>query len=353
MRTSALPVSESRFRNSNERIVGANGDINAGSRKELMNRLIEIASMIQNGEAISEDGEIVDKRAAAAERANTIREAMHDSEQWAELGAAIAFDIERRLEREGFMRSIMIRGEVAEGSIARIRVKERNVIAIRTRGVAQVYPQYNRETYITADEFYVTATPRVELLELHQGSGDILEEKYFQGLEQIFVQEDRTVVKGLRAADGVYNDLTYFNGTWSQTVLQAVKQKVEEWHIPATTCLVAIDLLSDVNAGSNFSTWFDPISKWEIVKNGRIGSVLGLSFITDGYREPNLKVLDPGEFVVCGAPEFLGGYTDRGPVTSVPVDEMEKSVPARGWTMNEIISITMGNAKAVARGKRS
>lgn len=348
-----LPATEARFRKSSERIVGNNGEINAGSKKELLNRLVEIASMVEGGDVITDEGSVVSKAEVAAERAQILNEAYHDDKAWAELGSAIAYDIDTRLEREGFMRSVLMRGEVNEGSIARIRVKERYVTAIVSRGVAQVYPQYNRDRYIIAEEFYVTSTPRVEVIELHQGSGDILEEKYFQGLEAIFVGEDRTLTKQLRAADGIYNDLTYFNGVWSQTTLQAVKQKVEEWHIPATTCLVAIDLLSDVNAGTNFSTWFDPISKWEIVKTGRIGSVLGLSLITDGYREPNLKVLDAGEFIICGSPEYIGGYTDRGPVNSMPLDEFEKHVPAKGWSMHEVISMTVGNAKAIARGKRS
>lgn len=353
MRTSALPVTEGRFRNSNERVIGNNGEINAGSRKEILNRFVELASMIANGELINEDGDVVDKRKAKAERANVIREAFEDSKEWAELGSAIAYDVDTRLEREGFMRTILNRGDIVEGAIPRIRVKERYVTSIVSRGIAQVYPQYVRDRYVLAEEFYVTATPRVEIIELHQGSGDILEERYFQGLEQIFVGEDRTLLKMLRAADGIYNDITYFSGTFSQTTLQSVKQKVDSWRIPATTTLIAIDLLSDVNAGTNFSTWFDPISKWEIVKTGRIGNLLGMSLVTDGYREPNLRVLDDGEFIITGSPEFIGGYTDRGPVNSIPVDEMDKSIPARGWTMREVISMTVANAKAVARGKRS
>lgn len=353
MRISANPVTDARFRKSSERIVGLNGEINAGDKKELTQRLLEIASMIEGGEVITDEGAVTSRKELASERASVLREAFHDEVAWAELGSAIAYDVDTRLEREGFMRTLLARGEVAEGSIPRIRVKERFVTAIVSRGVAQVYPQYNRDRYINAEEFYITATPRVELIELHQGAGDVLEEKYFQGLEAIFVGEDRTLTKQLRAADGIYNDLTYFSGAWSQSVLQSVKQKVDEWHIPATSCLVAIDLLSDVNAGTNFSTWFDPISKWEIVKTGRIGNLLGMSLITDGYREPNLKVLDTGEFIITGSPEFLGGYTDRGPVNSVSIDEFEKHIPARGWSMNEIISMTVANAKAVARGKRS
>jgi len=347
------PVLESRFRGSNDMIVGRNGEINAGSKQELMNRLIEIAGMIQDGEVFDDDGRRHDRSALRAERASAIREAIHDSKEWAELGSAIAADIDVRLEREGFMRTVFFRGDVQEGSVPRVRIKERHVTAVRSRGVGMIYPQYVRDTYLFAEEFYVTATPRVELIEIHQGNSDVLEEKYFQGLEQIFVQEDKHVTGMMRTADGIYNDVTYFNGTWSQTNLVAVKENVDRWRIPATTCIAAIDLINDAIGGSNFSQWFDPVTKWEIIKTGRIGNLLGMSIITDGYRDRNLQVLERGEFFVCGSPEFLGAYTDRGPVNATPIDEYEKFVPARGWSLNEVISATLGNAKAVARGKRN
>lgn len=347
------PVTESRFKNSRDMIVGRNGEINAGNKQELMGRLVEIAELIQSGELINEDGQAMDRGQIQAERANAIREAMNDPRDWAELGSAIAAEIDERLEREGFMRSIFFRGDVAEGAVPRVRIKERNVMAVRSRGVGQIYPQYVRDTYVFAEEFYVTSTPRVELIEIHQGNADVLEEKYFQGMEQIFVEEDRHIVKMLRNADGMYNDVTYFSGTWSQVNLVSVKENVDRWRTPATTCLVAIDLVSDALGGTNFSTWFDPITRWETIKTGRLGNLLGMNFITDGYRGPNLQVLEKGEYIVCGAPEYLGSYTDRGPVNAIPIDEFEKSIPARGWTMNEIISATLGNTKAVARGKRT
>lgn len=349
----ATPVVESRFRNSSDMIVGRNGEINAGSKQELMTRLVEIAGMIQDGEVFDNDGNSQDRDSLRAERASAIREAINDPKEWAELGSALAAEIDERLEREGFMRSVLFRGDVQEGAVPRVRIKERHVTAIRSRGVGMIYPQYVRDSYLFAEEFYVTSTPRVELIEIHQGNSDVLEEKYFQGMEQIFVQEDRHVINMMRTADGIANDVTYFNGTWSQSNLVAVKENVDRWRIPATTCIASIDLINDAIGGSSFSSWFDPITKWEIIKTGRIGNLLGMSIITDGYRDKNLQVLDRGEFIICGAPEFLGAYTDRGPVNATPIDEFEKFVPARGWSLNEVISATIGNAKAIARGKRN
>lgn len=351
----ALPVSQARFTNSSERMLSNSGDINAGSNRELVQRMLEIAARMHTGELVALEEAPVDTRKQAAERASAVRSAYSDktTNAWAELAAAISNDISLRLEREGFMRTVLDRGTVEEGSIPRIRVRQKNVRAVVSRGPVQVYPQYLRDSYQNLDEFYITAQPRVEEIDLRQSSGDILEDKYFEALEAIWAKEDQTLLKMLRTADGIYNPVTYFSGALTPTVVQTVKHNVDRWRIPLANMIISLDLLNDLSTGSAFGTWFDPISKWEIVQTGRIGTILGLQMLTDGYREPSLQVLEDGEFFVLGTPEFLGGYTDRGPVESRAVDEFEKWVPARGWSMWEIISMAVANAKAVARGKRT
>jgi hypothetical protein len=358
MRSNALlPVSQARFAGSQERMLSADGHINAGSTQELAKRMLEMASAMSRGELVASETaatSIVDQRALAAERAAALREAYHDKTgvQWAELGASFSNNISLRLDREGFMRNVLDRGTVEDGGIPRIRVRQRNVKGIMSRGPVQVYPQYLRDSYQNLDEFYITAQPRIEEIDLVQGSGDILEDKYFEGLEAIWAAEDRTLIKMLRSADSIYNPVTYFAGALTPTAIQTVKYNVERWKIPLSNMIIALDLLNDLVAGTTFSSWFDPISKWEIVQTGRIGTLLGMSMLTDGYREPTLRVLNDGEFLVLGTPEYLGGYTDRGPVESRAVDQFDQWVPARGWSMWEILSMGVSNAKAIARGSR-
>lgn len=353
MRTSVLPVTAARFNGSKDLMIGQDGHINAGSIAELAARMQEISNGIKNGTlAINEESAIAE--ATPAERAAALKEAFYDESglRWAEMGSAISFNVSQYVERDGFMRQVLSRGIVEDGSIPRVRVRERNVKAVISRGPVQVYSQYVRDSYQNLDEFYITANPRVEEIDLRQGAGDILEDKYFESLEAIFVQEDRTLVKMLRSCDNIYNPVTYFNTSLTPTALQTVKYNVDRWRIPVSNILTSLDLLNDLAVGSAFGTWFDPISKWEIVQTGRIGTLLGRTLLTDGYRETGLRVLNDGEFFVLGLPEFLGGYTDRGPVESRPVDEFEKAIPARGWTVREILAMGVANAKAVAHGVR-
>lgn len=354
MRTSSqmLPVTQARFKGSNDRIIGQDGNINAGSLVELAARMVEISQGIKNGTlAVSEEHTV--NRELASERKESLRAAYDSTDgSWAEMGSAISNSINTRVEREGFMRQVLSRGNVEEGAVPRVRIRQKNVRAVVSRGPVQVYPQYVRDNYMMLEEFYVTSNPRVEEIDLRQGSGDILEDKYFEGLEAIWAVEDRTLTKMFRTADNIYNPVTYFSSSLTPTALQTVKYNVDRFRIPVENIIIALDLLNDLAVGNAFGQWFDPITQWEVVRTGRIGTLLGLTLLTDGYREPTLRVLNDGEFFVLGTPEFLGGYTDRGPIESRPADDFDKAIPARGWTLREIISMGVGNAKAIAHGVR-
>lgn len=352
MRIRRNHVTETRFRGSNEFIVGANNEINAGSKQELAARLVELAAQIANGNVAPLTNEEV---ASASERRQVFTEAFYDrsTSAWAELGASISGEITTRVEREGFMRTILERYDLQQGNLPRIRIREPNVKAVMCRGVAQTFAQYVRDKYITADEFHISANPHVDTIELNQGSGDILEDKYFEGLESILVQEDRTVKALMDTTVGIYNDITYFASGLTPAVLGATKTSLEQWRLPASNFLFAIDLLNDISFGTNFSTYFDPVSKYEIVMTGRLGRLFGMNLITDGYREPTLQVLGVGEYYITTEASLLGGYTDRGPVVSTPSDQAGQGIQARGWFMNEIMSAALGNAKGIVKAKRA
>lgn len=351
LQSSARHITEANFRGSNEKIVGRDGNINAGSTQEVMQRLVEIASMIGNGEMFTDVSHAITPDQERSSR-EIIEEAYHDPNKWAEIGAGLAGEVQERMLRDGFMRTFLQRGDVEEGNKPRIRVRTPNVQAVLSRGIAMHWPQFVRDKIIEVDEIEVNATPEVNILEMHQNSGDILEDKYYEAMEAIFAGEDRLLLGMMRTATGIYNPPTYFSGAFTPAVLQGLRQAVTDWVLPVEFLLIANDLISDLLVGNEFSTWFDPITKWEIVQTGRLGSILGLSIITDGYREPVLKVLEQGEAFVTSSPLFNGVYTDRGPVISTPIDGLQQNRNTKGWNLYEIISATFANAKAVATAKK-
>ena len=353
LKSSARHITETNGQNSMQKFVGANGEINASSQQDLLAKLLELSNMVANGQVFTDCSELnTPDLSGGMETAAVLEEAFHDGEALQELGNGLAAELNERMLREGFMRNLLSRGEVAEGSIVRVRVRTPNVRAVVSQGVGLVYPQFVRDRFVQVNEFEVSANPRINELDMHQGSGDILEDKFSESQEAIMVGEDRTLHSMMSAASGIYNTPIYFAGAFTPTIARGLIQNVSDWQLPATTLLFPQDIMSDMLVGTAFSTWFDPISKYEIVQTGNIGTLLGMSLLTDSYREPTLKVLSPGEVFCTAAPQFLGSYTDRGPVRAEPVNSYPDGAAARGWFMYEHISCLVANAKAVSRGQK-
>jgi hypothetical protein len=116
---------------------------------------------------------------------------------------------------------------------------------------------------------------------------------------------------------------------------------------------MASDSWEDVVSNTAFGAWFDPVSQYEIVTTGYLGTLLGLRLTTDAYREPQLRVLNQGDLYIISTPEFHGAYTDRGPVQSKETDGTDDGVVSRGWLFWEIMSMTVHNGKSIVKGVRS
>lgn len=349
-------VTEANRFGSLSKFVGANNEINATDRRDLLKAFAELSAGIASGALFTDVSERTapTSREVAAENRRLLVDAYHDRDttQWAEIGSGLAAELSARMEREGFMRTLLSRAEVAQGADPRIRVRTPNVRAVISKGVGANYAQYVRDKYIVLDEFTVSSNPRVLDLDLQRGSADILEDKFYEAQEQINVVEDRVVYSQFKDSVGLHNDATYFTGNFTPTLLQAARYSVSRWKLPVSNFLFAADILNDFIVGNEFASYYDPISKLDIIQTGTIGSMYGTSFTTDGFREPNLRVLADGEGFMLSSPEFVGAYTDRGPVQSNPVDSYADGVPARGWYMFEHISAAVANAKAVSMIKR-
>ena len=350
--TPVLLPTEARFKGSNDRIVGRDGNINAGNKQELMHRLLEIAEMVGKGELTKTISE--DRRDTVRARREMVRSAYYDESgrQWAELGSAVAAELAEVGEREGFARNLLHRVDVAQGSFPVIDVKQTNVTAVIASSPASIYAQFLKNKKLMPPEFDIVANLLVDERELAQGPSDILEQKFIEGQQQIQVKEDQVWKLAVDATIGAINgnQQQIFGGPFTPGGLGVLFDSVGRWNLQPTSIVMASDAWTDVLTGSNFTGWFDPVSQYEIVTSGYIGRLMGLNVRTDAYREPILRVLNAGEIYVTAAPEYHGALTDRGPVQSkdVPVQRA-----ARGWFLWELISLVVHNPRSVVKGLRS
>jgi len=334
-------------------------ELNASSRQDLMGQLLALANGLQAGEVTlsKNPNENRDRHAVVAEQKQVLATAFHDKTpggKWATLGAQIGAQISETSDRDGFARRLFIKGDVAEGTHPRIRVRWKNTTALVAASASMNEPIWVRDKYLYPPEFYITANVRIEEREVHQGSGDIMEDAYFNTMEQITVEEDRHWKSLADDSVGIVNSLQVLAGGLTPTSLSAMRNEVDRWGIPPMWMVMATDFWTDIVG--NAAVWgnlLDPVSQFEIIQTGYLGTLLGMGIMSDAYRYPQTKVLEQGEIYIVGAAEQHGVYTERGPVVAHPVDSYPEGAPGRGWYFHEVVSFTLANARSVSKGVKA
>lgn len=350
------PGREMKIPGTQDNFVGRDGNLNAWSQKDLFATISSLMNLAAEGKLDTSDARPKQTRAEEQRaRRELVVAAYSDrsSGQWAELGSTIAGQITESADREGFMRRLLARNDIQMGNFPRIRVRKKNVHAVISTSDAEVIPQYVRDNYLFPPEFTISANVRVEHREINQGTGDILEDKFYEAQEAIMVNEDRSWKRLADATVGIEHNLKYLVGGLNPTSFTEMRTELNRFNITPLNCVMSADFWNDISGNTQFSGWFDPVTKYEIVTTGELGQMQGLTFITDGFRQESLRVLGAGEIYMVGDPSMHGGYTDRGPVQSHEVNQYADGSPARGWFMFEDLSMVIGNAKSVLKGSRA
>ena len=336
------------------------GEMNAGNKQEALQMMASLFADMASGavhtgaQEVAHDVEV----ATASQRREMLTAAYNDNDQstWAEIGATIAGKLTEHADREGFMRNLLLRGEVSQGQRPRFEVRVKDAKAVKAVGPVQTALSIVRDKYIETDEFQIKASPYVFTNDLNQGSGDLLDNAYMDALEQIFRIEDQTFYTMAKqaASAAAGNSTIYMAGAFSNLYLGDIMTALNSQGITPATLLFATDILTDILTQGAFpDNFFDPVSKLEIIETGRIGALFGMQLVTDAHRNPKLRVLSRGEMFGLGAPEQLGGYTDRGPVSSIPLGPQNTNgVSGKGWYMEETVAMVMHNSRAVVYGQR-
>jgi hypothetical protein len=315
-----------------EHLVGNNGEINAGSNKELIQtvaRLMELAKT----QDIHTESEARQRMEIARVQGEMMRASFNDAQVHRELGEIMADDLYLAGNRDGFARRFMIKQELQQGQVPRVKMRMKNVTAVVASGPSKVETQITQDEVFWAPEFDLITRPFVTKREIDQSVSDVVDEKYVEGLEGIMVKED-LVWKGLADQTvGMDNPLTNIAGNLTPAGLMVVKNYVTSYNIPARYLLLANDLWNDIVADSTWIAAIDQVSKHEVLLTGQLGTVYGMDIISDAFRHPQHKVLNKGEFYVIGNAENHGAMTDRGGVESTPTDISTERMAGRGWIL--------------------
>lgn len=330
-------------------LLDKNGQLNASSQKDLMRLLGTLALAASTGEVVHED------TLPAADHRAAIASAIADKsgQEWMTLGEIIGTQVVETMGRAGFTRRILQFNPVAKGDIARIRVRVRDVIAVTSTTDPNTPAAQVRQNVVYPQWFDIIANILIEDAEINQDSGDLLDDRYNDGLEQMMVVEDRAFIAAANKAASIYNPLFVFP-TLTPSTWQAMKIQLESYaNTPVANCVMSYDLWNDVTTDPEFVSWFSEIEKHEISFEGNLGKIAGIEVITDGFRHDKLQVLKPGQIYFFAAPNVTGVVSQLGELNVRSIDQYAQGIPKRGWYFFQQESIALPNAHAIVRGQKS
>lgn len=339
---------------SQEPLVGSNGDVNGHSVVEFMQNLNKMMAAASAGGIQEQRATASAELRAKAEKKEALASALRSDDKATQeaLAEVIGEQIYETLGRSGFSRKFLQTKPLAYGDIHRIPVIRPDVMAYVSSDNADVPASQIRQNYLLPTPFEVNARVLIGLLELATSPVDLLDVKYNQALEQILVGEDRRFKQFADIASTAYNEQVFFS-TLTPTVLASIRNQIDtQGGIPVGGTLISADIWADIISESEFQNFYSPVEKHEIVLTGRLGTLMGMDIVTDGFRIPNLKVLDQGSVYVFGIPDTLGviGQYDQLKVTAI--DQAVIGQNKKGWGLVNVIDLTFANARAVVRGQR-
>lgn len=344
-------ASEYRFQGSNERAIGAGGEINASSKRELLNKQMQFLEASANG-ALVTDAQGYKIEAQAKTNRELLKAAQNDREVHRVLGERMAESLYITANRQGFMRKYLTKITVDQGTIPRFPLRTKNVTAVWSTSPTRIETQITRDKWYTPPELSIVTRPFVTQNELNQSAGDVLQEKYVEATEAVMVAEDRLWYNQVNALVGIDNNLSIISGQLTPYTLMQVVTNVTRWGLKAPHVLIASDIYQDIIGNSEFYSAIDPVARHELLLTGELAVMYGMTITSDAYRHPEHKVLNQGEFYVISEALNHGAYSDRGGINSAPIDIVNEKIPGKGWVIHEEIAISIANSRSVAKGQR-
>jgi hypothetical protein len=344
-------ASEYRFQGSNERAIGAGGEINASSKRELLNKQMKFLEASANGSLIT-DAQGYKIEAQAKTNRELLKAAQNDREVHRVLGERMAESLYITANRQGFMRKYLTKIAVDQGTVPRFPLRTKNVTAVWSTSPTRIETQITRDKWYTPPELSIVTRPFVTQNELNQSAGDVLQEKYVEATEAVMVAEDRLWYNQVNALVGIDNNLSIISGQLTPYTLMQVVTNVTRWGLKAPHVLIASDIYQDIIGNSEFYSAIDPVARHELLLTGELAVMYGMTITSDAYRHPEHKVLNQGEFYVISEALNHGAYSDRGGINSAPIDIVNEKIPGKGWVIHEEIAISIANSRSVAKGQR-
>lgn len=341
------------------KLVGADGEYNAYSKKDLKEIVAGLNMMADRGELTLDTGirRTVDEASNRwSQEGHLVKAALEDrfpsdGGAFHVLGEVFTDQIAETMGRLGFTNKVLAQQDVPEQGTARVRIRQKDVVSWIMMADGHTAESKVRQRYIYPKGYDITALIMIYEADIYEAGSAIIEEKYNDALEQTMVRDDNITKFLLDQAAPTANDVIAFNA-FTPNVFAELRDQVWRWSLPVPHALMSRDLWVDLFADSDWQRWYSPIEKHEYAVEGKLGKLGDVEIITDGFVYDTLKVLDPGEIYFLSAPATLGMKSNMVPLQSEMVNQRLLGRPARGWFLYLRQATILANSRGVSKGTK-
>jgi len=331
-------------------LVGANGEYNASSKKELVGLLSAMVDALENGQLHSQP--VTAEVEGGVER--LVEAALSDRNlkggAFQRLGEVFAEIISETMGRQGFSDKILARVDTQERGVPRVEIDQHDVVTWHMTSAGAVRETVSRPKFIYPEAFWLATQLLIDEEDFFYAGQSFLERKYNAALVSTMVREDNVTMYLLDLAAPLANNIVSF-GAFTPTVFATLRDQVWGWGLQVPTMLMAVDLQKDVFADTDWQGIYSPVEKHINFTEGKFGEIGGVEVFTDGYRYDTLRVLADGEIYLLAAPATLGAKLPMVPMYSEPINKHAvDGSPRKGWWLGLYEAIVIANSKGVSKG---
>ena len=335
------PASEFKLEGSDERVVGANGEVNASSKKELIWKQMQLMAAQANGSVVSDQ-----QVSAESEASRFLTElAISDIEARSVIGSLLADQVYLTMNRNGFARRALARLDLIKGEPPRMRVRRAGATVVFAV-LAQNDSHVSRDKWFTPPEMQLCVRPHVCRPDADGNGGQTMADTYLMSIEASMVVEDRMWIGLLKKAASLTGNSRLVQEFTPETFMEVVGAIKNFWtpHV-----FVSSDVWNKIAGKEEFLHLIDPVAKVELLLSGHVCTMLGRTVVTDAYRHPTHRVLSEGEFFAVADPLNHGYYSDRGGLMGMST-HVEHETRA-SWLLHENLSMALVDEQSVSFGQ--
>lgn len=329
-----------------------NGELNAWDRKDALAQLDK--AVLPNMEKVRSAGVKKAAELDSAEREEMLRWAYSDrAEDRARFASAPMPIVYRQYDYIGLTGDILQEYQIPQGVVPYVE-KDIDVPAFVVAKDGQVTKSDIKGDRAYYDMFQLESLVTVSMQEVAERSWSIIDRIFEKVPRQMALEEDRMMVRGLKAASGAVNtQLLIPGGTLDKNTIEAFAVQIERWRLDADKFLLNRQDFSGMRTSIRADE-FDPITSRDVFVTGAISKYLGYNIVvTAGIDQNgvNNEIIPRGHIFAVSSPRFVGTVGVRIPLTVMNADQMVFGGARYGWLYYKLEGIIITNPRAVAFGQ--